>query len=208
MVFLLFLFSRIDMLKTLVKVSGIENLSDARYCAGMGVEFLGFPLTQIPFEKFQEIRQWISGVEIVGELIGSTTSETIDLIHQFKPDRIEVDSKANLIELKKLDLPIILRVNLDSDNLPTLFTSAAPFVTHFLLTGDSSESLIVAESQVEIWAAQYSMILGLQIPGKDLEEWVSQSSIKGIGLISGKEDRPGFRDFTDLMTILEKLEID
>jgi phosphoribosylanthranilate isomerase len=208
MVFLLFLFSRIDMLKTLVKVSGIENLSDARYCAGMGVEFLGFPLTQIPFEKFQEIRQWISGVEIVGELIGSTTSETIDLIHQFKPDRIEVDSKANLIELKKLDLPIILRVNLDSDNLPTLFTSAAPFVTHFLLTGDSSESLIGAESQVEIWAAQYSMILGLQIPGKDLEEWVSQSSIKGIGLISGKEDRPGFRDFTDLMTILEKLEID
>ena len=43
------------MLKTLVKVSGIENLSDARYCAGMGVEFLGFPLAQIPFEKFQEI---------------------------------------------------------------------------------------------------------------------------------------------------------
>jgi phosphoribosylanthranilate isomerase len=196
------------MLKTLVKVSGIENLSDARYCAGMGVEFLGFPLAQIPFEKFQEIRQWISGVEIVGELIGPTTSETMNLIHQYKPDRIEVDSKANLIELKKLELPIILRVNLDSDNLPALFASAAPFVSHFLLMGDSKESLVGAESQVEIWAAQYSMILGLDIPDDDLDEWVSQSSIKGIGLVSGKEDRPGFRDFTDLMTILEKLEID
>jgi phosphoribosylanthranilate isomerase len=196
------------MLKTLVKVSGIENLSDARYCAGMGVEFLGFPLAQIPFEKFQEIRQWISGVEIVGELIGHTTSETMNLIHQYKPDRIEVDSKANLIELKKLELPIILRVNLDSDNLPALFASAAPFVSHFLLMGDSKESLVGAESQVEIWAAQYPMILGLDIPDDDLEEWVSQSSIKGIGLVSGKEDRPGFRDFTDLMTILEKLEID
>jgi phosphoribosylanthranilate isomerase len=196
------------MLKTLVKVSGIENLSDARYCAGMGVEFLGFPLAQIPFEKFQEIRQWISGVEIVGELIGPTTSETMNLIHQYKPDRIEVDSKANLIELKKLELPIILRVNLDSDNLPALFASAAPFVSHFLLMGDSKESLVGAESQVEIWAAQYPMILGLDIPDDDLEEWVSQSSIKGIGLVSGKEDRPGFRDFTDLMTILEKLEID
>jgi phosphoribosylanthranilate isomerase len=196
------------MLKTLVKVSGIENLSDARYCAGMGVEFLGFPLAQIPFEKFQEIRQWISGVEIVGELIGPTTSETMNLIHQYKPDRIEVDSKANLIELKKLELPIILRVNLDSDNLPALFASAAPFVSHFLLMGDSKESLVGAESQVEIWAAQYSMILGLDIPDDDLDEWVSQSSIKGIGLVSGKEDRTGFRDFTDLMTILEKLEID
>lgn len=196
------------MLKTLVKVSGIENLSDARYCAGMGVEFLGFPLAQVPFEKFQEIRNWITGVEIIGELSGPTTQETIDLILQYKPDRIEVDSKANLIELKKMELPIILRVNLDSDNLPALFAAAAPFVTHFLLIGEDKDSLIGAESQVEIWAAQYSMILGLDFPEEDLEEWVSQTSIKGIGLTAGKEDRPGFRDFTDLMTILEKLEID
>jgi len=35
---------------------------------------------------------------------------------------------------------------------------------------------------------------------------IDQSSIKGIGLVAGDEDRPGFRDFTDLMNILEKLE--
>ena len=29
------------MLKTKVKVSAIENLSDARYCAGMGVAVVG-----------------------------------------------------------------------------------------------------------------------------------------------------------------------
>jgi phosphoribosylanthranilate isomerase len=208
MVFLLFRFRIYFMLKTLVKVSGIENLSDARYCAGMGVEFLGFPLTQVPLDKFLEIRNWITGVEIVGEFSGSNTSETIDLIQQYQPDRIEVDSKANLIELKKLDLPIILRVNIDTDNLPALFAAAAPFVSHFLLVGNDKDSLLGAESQVEIWAAQYSMLIGLDIPEEDLEEWVDQSSIKGIGLNSGKEDRPGFRDFTDLMTILEKLEID
>lgn len=196
------------MLKTLVKVSGIENLSDARYCAGMGVEFLGFPLAQIPFEKFQEIRNWITGVEIVGEFSGSNTAEMIGLIRQYQPDRIEVDSKANLIELKKLDLPIILRVNIDTDNLPALFAAAAPFVNYFLLVGNDKDSLLGAESQVEIWAAQYSMLIGLDIPEEDLDEWVDQSSIKGIGLNAGKEDRPGFRDFTDLMTILEKLEID
>jgi hypothetical protein len=46
----------------------------------------------------------------------------------------------------------------------------------------------------------------LDIPEDDLDEWVEQSSIQGIGLVAGEEDRPGFRDFTDLMTILEKLE--
>jgi phosphoribosylanthranilate isomerase len=62
------------------------------------------------------------------------------------------------------------------------------------------------EASIEIWAAQYPIIVGLDIPESDLDEWVEQSSIQGIGLVAGEEDRPGFRDFTDLMTILEKLE--
>jgi hypothetical protein len=48
--------------------------------------------------------------------------------------------------------------------------------------------------------------VGLEIPDEDLDEWIEQSSILGIGLMDGKEERPGFRDFTNLMSILEKLE--
>ena len=59
---------------------------------------------------------------------------------------------------------------------------------------------------MEIWAAKYPVLVGLDIPEDDLEEWIEQSSILGIGLQAGKEERPGFRDFTDLMSILEKLE--
>ena len=42
------------MLKTLIKVSNINNLSDARYCAGMGVEMLGFSMDELSIEKFKE----------------------------------------------------------------------------------------------------------------------------------------------------------
>jgi hypothetical protein len=63
-----------SMLKTKVKVSSIENLSDARYCAGMGVEWLGFPLA-MPLEKFAEIRNWLAGVQIVGEASGLKPEE-------------------------------------------------------------------------------------------------------------------------------------
>ncbi|MFM1835376.1 MAG: hypothetical protein RJA04_63, partial [Bacteroidota bacterium] len=49
------------MLKTLVKVSAITNLSDARYCAGMGVDLLGFPLGKISIDQFTEIRNWLAG---------------------------------------------------------------------------------------------------------------------------------------------------
>ena len=196
-----------SMLKTKVKVSSIENLSDARYCAGMGVEWLGFPLT-MPVEKLVEIRNWLAGVQIVGECVGLKPEEIKALVASHQPDAIEIDSKVNLVLIQEIALPKMLRVNIDTDNLPSLFASAAPYVSLFLLIGDGPESLQGMESSIEIWAAQYPIILGLEIPEDDLTEWVEQTSIQGIGLMAGKEDRPGFRDFSDLMSILEKLEID
>lgn len=195
------------MLKTKVKVSSIENLSDARYCAGMGVEWLGFPLA-MPLDKFVEIRNWLAGVEIVGECMGLQADEIKTLVASHQPNLIEIDSKVNLVLIQDIALPKILRVNIDSDNLPALFASAAPYVAYFLLVGDGPDSLQGMESSIEIWAAQYPIIVGLDLPEEDVEEWVEQTSIQGIGLTAGKEDRPGFRDFSDLMSTLEKLEID
>ncbi|WP_395785601.1 N-(5'-phosphoribosyl)anthranilate isomerase [Aquirufa sp.] len=194
------------MLKTQVKVSSIANLSDARYCAGMGVEWLGFPLQEITVEKFTEIRNWLAGVQIVGEFTKATADQVREAVAIYQPDVIEVDSSVSLVAIQSIDVSKILRVNIDTDNLPAIFAASAPYVSHFLLVGDSADSLIGMEASIEIWAAQYPIILGLDIPEDDLDEWVEQSSIQGIGLVAGEEDRPGFRDFTDLMTILEKLE--
>ena len=195
-----------SMLKTRVKVSGIENLSDARYCAGMGVDWLGFPMAEMSVEKFTEIRNWLAGVDIVGEACGRTADEIIELCRIFQPDMLEIDSSVHLEAIASIDIPKILRVNIDTDNLPALFVSAGPYVKQFLLVGNDQESLMGMEASVEIWAAKYPVLVGLDIPEEDLEEWIEQSSILGIGLQAGKEERPGFRDFTDLMSILEKLE--
>lgn len=194
------------MLKTQVKVSSIANLSDARYCAGMGVEWLGFPLLDLTLERFTEIRNWLAGVQIVGEFTKATAEQIREAVSTYKPDVIEIDSSVSLVAIQSIDIPKILRVNIDTDNLPAIFAASAPYVSHFLVVGDSVDSLSGMEASIEIWSAQYPIILGLDIPESDLDEWVEQSSIQGIGLVAGEEDRPGFRDFTDLMTILEKLE--
>jgi len=194
------------MLKTRVKVSGISNLSDARYCAGMGVDWLGFPMAELSVEKFTEIRNWLSGVEIVGEACGISAAEIIKMCGIFKPDVLEIDSTVHLEAIACIDIPKILRVNIDTDNLPALFVSAGPYVQQFLLVGNDQHSLSGMEASVEIWAAKYPILVGLEIPDEDLDEWIEQSSILGIGLMAGKEERPGFRDFTNLMSILEKLE--
>ncbi len=196
------------MLKTLVKVSAISNLSDARYCAGMGVDLLGFPMETLSVDQFTEIRNWLAGVQIVGEFASRDAELIKAKVAEYKPDILEVDTQVNLGAIQDINIPKILRINIDRDNLPAVFAASAPYVTHFLVVGDSPESLNGMEGSIEIWSAQYPIILGIDIPEADLDEWVAQSSIKGIGLVAGQEDRPGFRDFTDLMNILEKLEID
>ena len=59
-------------LKLRVKLGGVNNLSDARYAAGMGVEAIGFGIDKeqqgfLDPEAMHAISDWIAGIEIVGE---------------------------------------------------------------------------------------------------------------------------------------------
>ena len=96
------------MLKTKVKVSAIENLSDARYCAGMGVEWLGFSMTDVPLDKFNEIRNWLSGVQIVGEAFNCSEDQIITLCESYQPDVLEISSSTHLEKIKHLTFGIHL----------------------------------------------------------------------------------------------------
>lgn len=83
-------------LRSIVKVSHLSNLSDARYCAGMGVDMLGFDVlpesdSYMPPDIFQEIRGWIAGPRIVAELYGVKSREEIETaIRTYAPDALEL----------------------------------------------------------------------------------------------------------------------
>ena len=65
----------------IVYVSRITNLSDARYCAGMGAELLGYVIDPshpdyVSPENYQQMVGWISGPARVLEIV---SSESIDM---------------------------------------------------------------------------------------------------------------------------------
>ncbi len=196
------------MLKTQVKVTGIQNLSDARYCAGMGVEMLGFPFPEVDVAKFNEIKSWLAGVSIVGEFSTKKTEEIVEFVNQYQPDKIQVGEKVDLIALNALGLPILQKIDISTSNLPSAFALNAPAVETFVLECSDPSDYEGLKSSIEIWSAQYPILLSIDLPEEELLDWVENSSVQGIELKSGAEDRPGFRDFSDLMSILEQLEID
>mgnify|MGYP006195185469 CR=1 FL=1 len=106
-------------LKTFVKVNSITHLTDARYCAGMYVDLLGFALESssskyISPGQFQEITGWISGTGMCGEFENSSAEQVKNLVEEYPGlNAIQHEDLGVLIDLKETGLLLIWKVNVD-----------------------------------------------------------------------------------------------
>jgi phosphoribosylanthranilate isomerase len=203
-------------LKTFVKISNVSNLSDARYCAGMGVEMLGFMMDENSLEyvepqKFEEIKSWIAGVKIVGETQSADYQQVKQFIQTYEVDYLQISESSLLPEIKGLGKPIILQLDFDSAYLKENLEKYAPFVEMFLIEGDELSDLACYELK-EI-AQNYSILLSFGITENNVNELLDSIlsggvPLKGIALKGSQELRPGYKEFDELMNILEKIEVD
>ncbi len=194
-------------LKTLVKVGEVNNLSDARYCAGMGVELIGFQLEN-DHEKFVDqntykaITGWLEGVKFVGEF-ESSSFESIQEAHKnYEFDFVQVADPSIVEEVKKLEIPVILKTNLqDWEALPKTLDA------DYLLVESEKEQLSDDDKvKLEEVAQSLPVILGFGLEADSVADLLDNSAIKGIALKGGEEIRPGYKDFDELADILEAIE--
>ena len=189
-------------LKTLVKVGSITNLSDARYCAGMGVDFLGFRVIEgqtgaVPVRTFQEIRGWITGPQIVAEIYGLTTEVQLTrIIEETQPDYLEMSMAEYKIIGHLISLPYILQVE-DAEHIPVDFSSRPAYIlTGANIHATTSRFIPDFELLVEVTSVN------------ELDAAVSRTGVSGIALYGGAEIRPGLKNYEELSGILEALEVD
>ncbi len=191
-------------LKTKVLVSRINNLSDARYCAGMGVEMIGFNFDQndldaISTETYKEIASWISGVDLVAEMGKSSPEFIYNLAQELGFDFIEVEKPQVLAPLKQLDIPLILKLDINKFTNPyeigQLLNDYENSVVFFNLqaTGDFSEDWWIKITEYMI---SYPIFLGFNITNENVLNLIESTKLLGISLKGGYAD------------ILEEIEID
>ncbi len=203
------------MLKTVVKISNVTNLSDARYCAGMGVEMLGFSIDEtvesyVNLKKFNDIRSWIAGVQIVAETELTEASLLLEKIERYQPNAIQI-SNAELLPWLKSETarPLILKVEADqdADTIEDIMVQNAPYVTYFLLESSSNTSLSGDWPDfLNTLSTRFSILLGFGITTENASFLLDDVNISGIALRGSEEIRPGYKDFGDLMDVLEALE--
>jgi phosphoribosylanthranilate isomerase len=189
-------------LKTVVKVGNISNLSDARYCSGMGVDMLGFSAIEgqqhyLPPKLFQEIRGWVAGPKVVAEVYGVTSHEQLlSVVEQYAPDYFELSLHEYRSFVNQLSLPCIVSVKKSEvieirDN----YTNVP-----FLLLDDDALTVELGQKSLH-----YPILLRVT-SGASLEEKLRRYPISGIALSGATEVRPGFKDYAELADILELLE--
>lgn len=204
-------------LKTFVKISGVNNLSDARYCAGMGVDMIGFTIDPgnekyVSPENYREITEWLSGVKFVGECYESSAAVVEKLHNDYHPDYLQITNPTDIAPLKLLGTPLLLRISTgtikDKDTLAQFFEKFYSDVVYFLVENDEDNY----EEQILDWvldlSKKYPILLGFGINENNIMELINTSSIEGITLRGGEEIKPGYKDFDELADILEALEID
>lgn len=200
-------------LQTIVKISNVTNLSDARYCAGMGVEMLGFSLDTFPVEKFNEIKNWIAGVKIVGETNSTDLAHITQLVQSYQLDYLQVSSQ-NLIDgVLLLGLPVIICLDffeLSESEILAIAEQYKQQVAYFLL--ENSDEFAHLENEtldaLNRLAINYRILLGFGLKESNIREVLNEVPLAGIALMGEAELRPGYKDFGEMMNILEAIEED
>ncbi len=201
-------------LKLKVKVSEVNNLSDARYCAGMGVDMIGFHLDTnhprfIELSSVREIVNWVHGINVVGEFSVINVDNINYLAEELNLDYVQLPSAVMAEELARLNRPAIVRIDLRSgqeETVDQLLETLGAFVSFFLLESDEMDSIEALEINLKRWASQYPVILGIGIEKERLsfiEDYINPAA---IALKGGDEIKPGLKNFDELAEILEELE--
>lgn len=198
-------------LKTLVKVSNITNLSDARYCAGMGVEMIGFVMDKFSAdytspEKMKEIKSWVAGVQVVGETQSADYEEVKALVEAYEIDVLQISEAGLLPQIADLGKPVILKLEFESAYLEDYLERYSQFVEFFLVDGGDFSDF--ARYTLKEYSFNYPIVLDFGITAENVNELLEEMQIKGIALKGSNEIRPGYKDYDELSEILEVLEED
>lgn len=205
------------MLTRTVKISNVTNLSDARYCAGMGVEMLGFSIDEdspnyISPKKFEEICSWLAGVQLVAESNQSDPELLLKALSEYPVHYVQVETQGLLTYLQsELNLPLILRVSVDTYDANDIYSILSRYgdeVAYFLLESDVNTALteewINALAQL---AKEYPILIGFGLDDENTVNNLTETFPEiGIALRGSEEIRPGYKDFGSMMDILEALE--
>lgn len=178
-------------------VSRITNLSDARYCAGMGVDLLGFVVDPadpdyVSPDSFQQMIGWVSGPARVME-VGTFKVDLATLREQYAPDYLHIPHH-RLDEFTNSTTPLIVELPFEQWDAANLNTQG---VAWWMVTGTPDVPASFTRT-APILVARHDF------PGS-VAGYLEACGATGVALSGTREVAPGLKDYDHLSQVLEEL---
>jgi phosphoribosylanthranilate isomerase len=188
------------MLKTKLYITGVTNLSDARYFAAMGADYLGFVASEyVDSTVINEMIDWVEGPQFIAELDGLEWNEDlIELIESLKINGLSYPSfwqdgfmNGKGVAFSKIN--VNSAINSDTD--------------YFILHQDKSVHQLSKQEISELQVMCNSRLIYLDLPfeAKDIDSILETFKIEGLVLRGGNEVKVGLKSFDELDEIFDHL---
>jgi len=185
-----------------ILAADIENLTDARYFAAWGVEWLCFYISKKDLgaqgiEKYREIKEWLEGPGFGARFErGITPEEMLEFAGSVGLDAIITDiNRAEAIS----SFPVQLRIILETENRAELEDSPYEMVIYRI---SQSNWMDTTRDLPE----DYEIFLDMDLNLADLDQFMEKPVSSGLVLRGGEEEKIGFKDFDVLDELLEKIK--
>jgi len=212
------------MLKTNIFAGGITNLTDARYFAARGAQFLSFNLENgatLPIlpEKAAAIKEWVEGPSFIGVFQITPLENIRFLVERLNLHMVQVGPFIPMADLKDnpIGVPLIREFIIEQfedlssiKNYQETLSSIFDFIfINFEKNGISWANIKenpVALNFLKDWNASSKLILAISHDPSETQEILDQINPNGLYLQGGEEEKVGFKSFDDLDEILDVVE--
>lgn len=200
-----------------LKICGITTLEDARFCAGAGVDYLGFVQypespRYVPPDRAREIIAWLHGPEPVGVFVNASAEEINAACAEAGFRLAQLHGHEPPETVAAVEVPVIktFRVQHDasSEQLRALMEDYRDVAAFFLLdthhtslwggTGESFNWRVAREL-----AGAFPLFLAGGISAENVAEAVATMRPYAVDLSSSVERAPGLKDFDKLNALFD-----
>jgi len=212
------------MLTTTVKASSISNLTDARYFAAWHVDWLGFDLTPnglaiLSLPEVKEIKDWIEGPKIVGELAVLDIEQSQQIIDFLDLKYIQVGMHTPVEYLNSLTVDsiikeVVIEPTTTLEDLKGHLSTYFDYVDYFLINFDKNKlgwasienGTTLTVDQLQEICQQYEIFLSIDFIPTNIKNILATIQPLGISVKGGMEEKVGLKSYDELDEVFEVLE--
>ena len=196
------------MLKTKIIASQITNLTDARYFAAWGVDFMGFCMDEdsensISPSKVKEIKSWVEGPQFFGEFHTTESKEYIEFMaKEADLDTVLLGHNIDLTSIHSLEyLRLFQEVNWSEEIIKFDHAEIVVWKTDQMWEDMDAKDISFLRTIVQ----KTDIYLDFPFQVEHLDDILSKLKPAGLLIRGSAEEKVGYKSYDDLDEFFEAL---